>query len=186
LTLNGYDAPLDRLPLFVRAGAIIPMYPEMLYDGQKPKDPLTIDSYPHGSTRFSLYEDDGVTQEYRRGAFARTTIEVDAPRPLDERGSRIMVKISGARGHYKDMPAGRSYIVDLHLPVRPASVAIGDRLLPSFDAPAPDRAAREKTRSDFNAAAEGWFYDASDRRGVLHVKTKPQPLAASVTISVGL
>ena len=78
-TLNSYDAPLDKLPLFVKAGAIIPMYPEMLYDGQKPADPLTLDLYPYGASSFSLYEDDGNTQAYRAGASARTLIEMTAP-----------------------------------------------------------------------------------------------------------
>ena len=61
----------------MKAGAIIPMYPEMLYDGEKPKDPVTLDVYPFGKSSFILYEDDGLTQEYRAGAFARTLIEVD-------------------------------------------------------------------------------------------------------------
>jgi hypothetical protein len=36
-------------------------------------------------------------------------------------------------------------------------------------------------RASFNAAAEGWLYDAADRRGVLHVKAAPQPLATGFT-----
>ncbi len=47
------DIPVDlaTLPVFVRAGAIIPMYPESLYDGQVPPDPLTLDVYPDGRLR---------------------------------------------------------------------------------------------------------------------------------------
>ena len=65
----------------------------MLHDRDKPKDPVTIDAYPFGKTRFSLYEDDGVTQDYRTGAFARTTIEVDASKSLDTPGGQISVKV---------------------------------------------------------------------------------------------
>ena len=46
LTLNDYPADLTKCPVFVKAGAIIPMYPEMLYDNQYPKDPVTFDVYP--------------------------------------------------------------------------------------------------------------------------------------------
>jgi hypothetical protein len=57
-------------------------------------------------------------------------------------------------------------------------------MLPGFEAAGQDRAARDKVRADFNAAAEGWFFDAGDRRGVLHIRTKPQRLAAGFTIKV--
>ena len=40
--IDGYDAPLRKLPLFVKAGAIIPMWPEMLYFNEKPHDPITL------------------------------------------------------------------------------------------------------------------------------------------------
>jgi hypothetical protein len=223
VVLNSYAAPLDKLPLFVRAGAIVPMYPEMLHDREKPKDPVTIDVYPFGRSSFNLYEDDGVTQEYRQGASARTLIEVEAPKALDAAGTQVSVKVGPAKGTYRDMPASRSYIVDVHVPSRPASVRIVEagvpttaaaavqrpsraagqarqsarekgrdagaapaagRVLPAFEATGQDRAAREKVRADFNKAAEGWFFDASDRRGVLHIKTAPQKLAAGFTVRV--
>ena len=53
-TLNGYAAPLEKLPLFVRAGAIIPMGPDTLYDGEQPMDPITLDLYPSGTSTFTL------------------------------------------------------------------------------------------------------------------------------------
>jgi hypothetical protein len=55
-----------------------------------------------------------------------------------------------------------------------------------FQVPAGDRAAREKARAEFNAAAEGWLFDPSDRRGVLHVRIKPQPLASGFVVNVVL
>jgi hypothetical protein len=186
VVVNSYDAPLEKLPLFVKAGAIIPMYPEMLHDRDKPKDPVTIDVYPFGNSSFSLYEDDGVTQDYRNGAFARTLIEVEASKSLDTPGGQVAVKVGVAKGKYKDMPVSRSYVVDVHMPLKPASVKIGERAIPGFEAGGQDRAARDKARANFNAAAEGWFYDAADRRGVLHVKLKAQPLASGFTVKVGM
>ena len=183
-TVNNYPAPLDRLPVFVKAGAIIPMYPEMLYDREKPKDPVTLDVYPYGTSNFSLYEDDGVTQEYRKGAFARTRIDVEAPKTLDVPGGTIAVKVSPATGTYAGMPASRSYLADIHVPARPAGVTLGARALPEITTTATGRDARTKLRGEFDTAAEGWYFDATDRRGVLHVKIKPQAVAAGFTITI--
>lgn len=66
------DAPLARIPVFGRAGAVIPMGPEMDFAGQRPTDPLTLHIYPpmDGEERLSfLYEDDGETTAYRRGEY---------------------------------------------------------------------------------------------------------------------
>jgi alpha-glucosidase len=174
----------------VKAGAIVPMYPEMLHDREKPKDPVTLDIYPFGKTSFSLYEDDGVTQQYRTGGFARTAIEVTAPKALDDPGGQVVVKVAPARGTYKDMPAARSYVLDVHVPAKPASVRLGAHALPLFEVPPAgrggDRAAREKARAAFDAAAEGWLFDPSDRRGVLHVRLAPQAAATGFTVTVGM
>jgi len=52
-----------------------------------------------------------------------------------------------------------------------------------------DRAARDKARAAFDAAPEGWLYDAPTRAGiggVLHVRIKPQPLTTGFVVKVGL
>ena len=182
--VNSYAAPLDKLPLFVKAGAIIPMYPDMLHDREKPKDPVTFDVYAFGQSSFSLYEDDGVTQEYGTGAFARTLVEMDAPKSLDAPGGAITLKVGAAKGKYAGMPASRSYIVDAHVPSKPASVKLAERVVPEIAMTGTDRAARDKQRADYTAAAEGWYFDAADRKGVLHVKIKPQTLAAGWVLKI--
>ena len=67
-------APYDSMPLFVRAGSIIPFGPEMQYTGEKPADPITLYVYEGADGAFTLYEDDGLTYGYERGAFARIPI----------------------------------------------------------------------------------------------------------------
>ena len=57
-TIDNYPITLEKLPIFVRGGAIIPMYPEMLYSTQKPKDVVTFDVYPYGKSSFEMYEED--------------------------------------------------------------------------------------------------------------------------------
>jgi alpha-D-xyloside xylohydrolase len=70
-------APYDALPLFIRAGSIIPFGPELQYTGEKPADPVTLYVYVGADSAFTLYEDDGLTYGYEKGAFARIPIGWD-------------------------------------------------------------------------------------------------------------
>jgi len=63
---------LDELPLYVRAGAIIPMQPIVQNSEEKPSGPLEIKVYAGDDCRGSLYEDDGHTFAYQRDKFRRT------------------------------------------------------------------------------------------------------------------
>jgi alpha-D-xyloside xylohydrolase len=70
-------APYDRLPLHVRAGSIVPFGPELQWTGEKPADPITLFVYAGADGAFTLYEDDGLTYGYEKGAFARIPIRWD-------------------------------------------------------------------------------------------------------------
>jgi alpha-glucosidase len=98
------DAPLDRLPLFVKAGAIIPMQPVV----QSTSDPiaeLRLRVWP-GDGEFTLYEDDGRSFDYRQGAYATTTYCVRQP------GSdRPIVEIAARQGAWT--PPDRTVIVEV-------------------------------------------------------------------------
>ncbi|QIG80216.1 glycoside hydrolase family 31 protein [Stakelama tenebrarum] len=71
------DAPYERMPLFVRAGSIVPMGPVTQYVDEKPDAPLTITVYTGADGSFSLYEDDGRSMGYKRGAWSRIPIAYD-------------------------------------------------------------------------------------------------------------
>jgi alpha-D-xyloside xylohydrolase len=71
------DAPLGRMPLFVRAGAIVPMGPVMPHVDAVRDAPLTVTVYTGADGRFSLYEDDGTSEQYKSGAFSRIPIAYD-------------------------------------------------------------------------------------------------------------
>jgi alpha-D-xyloside xylohydrolase len=70
-------APYDAMPVFVRAGSIIPFGPEAQYTGEKPADPITLCVYAGADGAFTLYEDDGLTYGYEKGAFARIPFHWD-------------------------------------------------------------------------------------------------------------
>ena len=63
-------APLETIPLFVRAGSILPMGPELQYSTEKPADPLELRIYRGANGQFTLYEDDGESYDYEKGAYA--------------------------------------------------------------------------------------------------------------------
>jgi alpha-D-xyloside xylohydrolase len=67
-------APYDSMPLFVRAGSIVPFGPEIQYADEKPADPVTLVVYTGADGAFALYEDDGLSYGYERGAFARVPV----------------------------------------------------------------------------------------------------------------
>lgn len=125
------DAPIDVVPMYVRAGAILPMGPEMNYVGEKPFDPLTLMIYADAKTEAAttIYEDDGSTLAYRQGTFRRTAVNVT------KSGAGIQIKIGAPEGSYKAAARGITLVVKsaptarlLSLDGRPlAAVAAGAR-----------------------------------------------------------
>jgi alpha-D-xyloside xylohydrolase len=67
-------APIERIPLYIRAGAILPMGPEIEYADQKPDTPIELRIYHGADCSFDLYEDEGDTYAYEKGAHASIPI----------------------------------------------------------------------------------------------------------------
>jgi alpha-D-xyloside xylohydrolase len=67
------DAPLDKIPLFVKAGSIIPLGKSIQYSGQKSADTLEIRVYKGADGKFELYEDENDNYEYEKGIFSTIT-----------------------------------------------------------------------------------------------------------------
>lgn len=65
------DAPYERMPIYVKAGSIVPTGPDMQHVYEKPAEPLTLNIYTGADGTYELYEDDGKTYEYENGAFSR-------------------------------------------------------------------------------------------------------------------
>ena len=106
-------APIERMPLYVRAGAIIPMAPIMQYvEERSPQPPehrgatgdLTLRIWP-GVGEWTLYEDDGNSFEYKAGGWATTTYRV---RPESQ---QFIVEIAARLGQFS--PPSREVIVEL-------------------------------------------------------------------------
>ena len=90
------DAPLDRMPLFVRAGSIVPMAEGLQYADQKPDGPMEIRVYPGADADFDLYEDAGDGYGYEHGEYTLTRLHWDdASRVLTPVRDDMVVRVVG-------------------------------------------------------------------------------------------
>ena len=151
-----YPVTLEKMPILVKAGAIIPMYPSALYDGQVPIDTVTFDLYPHGNSSYQLYEDDGNTRAYQQGAYSTQTITMEAP---TNKAGNITVNLAAVQGDYQGQLPQRSYILQVHSRVKPDSVLINGK---RFD--------NTRKASFEHSKNNAWYYDNTDKYGTIHIK----------------
>jgi alpha-glucosidase len=88
------NPPLDTLPVYVRAGSILPEQPVIEYVGQEIKGPLTLRVYPGPNCSGDLYTDDGDTLAYQKGDFLRVHFTCEAA------ADHVTVHIAAAEGPY--------------------------------------------------------------------------------------
>lgn len=81
-------APLDRIPLYVRAGSILPLGPDEQWATQKPADPLELRVYGGANGDFTLYEDENDNYDYEKGAYATIPFHWDDARQVLTIGPR--------------------------------------------------------------------------------------------------
>src|SRR5256714_1188650 len=122
-TMIRADAPLETVPVYVRAGSIIPLWPQMNHVGERAVDQITFEIYTddggHAST--TLYEDDGTSPAYMRGAFRRTSFDVA------RQGSAFHVKLNTPQGNYQ--PSPRNFLFRLRTNLAPRQVTVDGRPL---------------------------------------------------------
>ena len=94
---------LDRVPMFVRAGSILPLGPEMQYVGEKAWDRLELRVYPGADGTFMLYEDEGDNYNYERGQYTTINLQWD--------DKRHTLTIGRRQGSYPDMIENRMFTI---------------------------------------------------------------------------
>ncbi len=169
--LKEYKCNLKDIPVFVKAGAIIPMYDAMHYVWEKPHDHLTVELWPKGKTSFDLYEDDLLTRKYEQGEYAMTNITSE----LDNSGKNLKVQIHPVKGHYQGIFGERSYTFDIRCTATPKVVEVQGKRLTAV-----------ATRAAWESAASGYFYDSADRKGRLWVKVAKTPTDRLMKLEVKL
>ena len=99
------DAPYGRIPLFVRGGSILPLGPDMQWSDEKPADPVELVIYPGADGDFTLYEDDGVSYAYEKGAYSVI--------PLHWDDASAVLTIGERSGTFPGMLSERRFLVRL-------------------------------------------------------------------------
>ena len=179
-TITDYDVSDYKLPVLVKEGAIIPMYDASYYKNRKqvrPRKNLQVDVYPHTSkpTSFKMFEDDGLTYEFKSNRFNKTLFTCDAVSDPDS----IQLSVAGClEGEgYNTMPLNRNYTFTVHC-AKPKSITL--TLDSGVVRVVPEVSALEGLRDD---TAEGWSY-GSRNSGVLHIKPKTQKYHARFDIHI--
>jgi len=144
-------APLERLPLFIRQGAILPLGPEMQYSWERPLDPLTLEIYRGADRSCSLYEDDGETVGYQTGAYVLTPFQVT------ESAGVLTCIVGEALGGFPGHPSERTYLLNIHHQPRVREVTCNGASVPAIDG-----------CQSFERAAGGWWWD--EAKGILTIK----------------
>ena len=158
------DGAGGTLPLYVRAPAIIPLGRPMMHSDEAPLDPVTLRIWPpkRGRTvRGNLYEDDGISDAYKRGEFATATYDVE----VAPQGKEMTIRIGGEVGRYRGQPATRWYLIEIRMLHGPAQVLYKGQALSQM-----------ASEAAWESADQGWFYDKQSRW--LYAKGTHQPIGS--------
>lgn len=143
--------PLEELPIFVKAGGIIPQRNRIESVGEQPADTLTLEIFPHGTSSYEIYDDDGKSKDYKQGEYAITRVRAQ------DKAEETAIEIQAPEGAY-EVPQ-RSYRLLVHSRTMPDGVRQGSDTLNQFDS-------RSAYEQDINRA--GWYFD--EKAGELHVR----------------
>ena len=141
-------APLERMPVFAKAGAILPWAPYMDFSEQKPLSQLKLTVFAGQDGEYSLYEDDGAGQGYMQKQFAWTRFNFF--------NSQKQLRIAAAAGQFQKQLLQRAYQLKVVKTNQPRMVRVSGQTLPEL-ATTPD------------ADTPGWHYEAATQ--TLHIQT---------------
>ena len=113
------ELPYNRAgQFFVRNGAIVPTQPDVEFIGSAPQTDFIIKVYPHGDSHFTMYEDDGESYAFEKGAVSYTLFE------CKEAKKGYEVSANPVRGSFKGMPAERNYTFEIRSTSKPKKVLL--------------------------------------------------------------
>jgi alpha-D-xyloside xylohydrolase len=110
------DAPLNKMPVYVKEGSIVPAGPELQYTGEKPLATVTLYVYTGKNADFQLYEDEGVNYNYEKGSYAVTPIHYDE--------ASHTLTIGDRKGSYPNMLTNRKFEIVWITADKPVGIAL--------------------------------------------------------------
>ncbi|MHB1876831.1 MAG: TIM-barrel domain-containing protein [Streptosporangiaceae bacterium] len=145
--------PLDRMPVFVKAGGIVPLQPSSGHAQSAGSAPLTLRVFAGGHGKYTMYDDAGKGLGYQQGQYT------DTPITYAPGANASTVVIGPVRGSYPGAPASRQYTVDLVDVSSPSSVHVDGKPL----------------------SASGWSYDGATHTLQVPLGSVPAGRATTVT-----
>jgi alpha-glucosidase len=120
ITVQTDSKTWSDIPLFIRKGSILATQPVEQYVHEHPVSEITLDIFPsEASANFTVYEDDGTTYDYEKGAFFRQAIHAQST------GGATVVKVDGETGNYSG--SLHSYLLRIH--VAASKVTVNGKVL---------------------------------------------------------
>jgi alpha-glucosidase len=157
------QAPPGRVPLFARAGAIIPARAIRQYENDATADPLILNVFPDPVSTGTLYEDDGLTYAYQKGEFSRTVFR------WRQSASEGVLEIEPKPGAYKHVPRHIQVNV-MDARSAPRNVQLGDGVLTQVQRP-----------EELGRRNSGWTYDS--RKSILSIRFPQSGALQRVVVS---
>jgi alpha-glucosidase len=157
------DVKNDHIPLYVKAGSLIPMSPPAQYvDAPEMLKEVILSSYPGGTGESTVYDDDGITYEYESGLYSTTKLG------HDRNESRALIEVGPRSGAY--VPAQRDWLCQLHwVTSTPESVLI-DGMHTSI----------HRFDSLNSGTIRGWGYDATSQECIVRLPDDGQSHSIAV------
>jgi len=152
---------INEIPVYIRSGAIVPMYPKIKNLKEKVED-LDLTIFPGGNAETKVYEDNGFDNAYTKGEYAWTCMK------SIRKGNILTLTISPRTGHYAGAPLSRSYHVKLYGSYVPLTVMV-------------DGKAYTFANAD-KAVAGNWSYTTDDL--TVHVYIPKKQVALPVTLNI--
>jgi alpha-D-xyloside xylohydrolase len=118
-TLNK-ETPIDIIPLFVKAGSILPMGPKVQYAAEKKWDAIEIRIYPGSNSKFTLYEDENDNYDYEKGIYSTLDFTWD--------DAKKVLTISDVKGSFPGMLKTRTFQVVIVSPNHGTGVGVTDQI----------------------------------------------------------
>jgi len=148
VVINNFDVPIWKLPVFVKAGAIIPMTNPNNNVSEINKSARSYEIYPAGNSSFTEYDDDGKTEAYKTGKGATTLISSAVAK------NNAVITIAPTQGDYEGFVKDKTTSFTINLTTQPKglSAKIGGKSIKLQEA---------KSEDEFAKLESGYFYNAT-------------------------
>jgi alpha-glucosidase (family GH31 glycosyl hydrolase) len=166
------SSPLSRMPVFVRAGGIIPEQSSSTTSSPSSPTHMVLKVFPGARGNFNLYSDSGSGLGYTRGLFTETpitdSVDSDGPNATSAPSATFRMTVGAAHGHFPGEPTAVGYRLDMVDMTQPSGVTLNGRSLP-----------HQAAGSD----SQGWSYDPATETVVVNTSRVPTDHTLAVAVS---